>query len=264
MERDAVSRLARRVCSGVTKPPYTLTLLGGLDLKGPAGSENALLVQSKIVGMLAYLALPSIGRFVRRDLLAALLWPDLDQERARKAVRQSIHAVRATLGAEALPGRGDEEVALSAAHVRCDVTSFSEAADSGMLMEALRLYAGELLPGFHVTDCAEFDRWLDDERAAARERAAAVTWALAQRLESDNELSNAAVMARRSVRLTWTDERALRRALSMLDRLGDRAGAARLYDEFAKRLMTELEVHPSDETARLMARIRGNGDSARA
>jgi DNA-binding SARP family transcriptional activator len=129
-----------------------------------------------------------------------------------------------------------------------------------MLMEALQLYGGELLPGFHVPDCAEFDRWLDDERAAARERAAAATWALAQRLESDNQLSNAAAMARRSVRLTWTDERALRRALSMLDRLGDRAGAARLYDEFATRLMKELEVHPSDETARLMAGIRGDAN----
>ena len=63
-------------------------------------------------------------------------------------------------------------------------------------MEALSFYAGELLPGFHVSDCAEFARWLDDERAAARERAAAVTWALAQRLESDNQLRNAAPMAR--------------------------------------------------------------------
>ena len=247
----------------MTNPPYTLTLLGGLDLKGPSGSENALLVQSKVVGMLAYLSLPSIGRFVRRDLLAALFWPELDQERARKAVRQSIHAARATLGAEALPGRGDEEVALSAAHVRCDATAFTEAANSGMLLEALRLYGGELLPGFHVPDCAEFDRWLEDERAAARERAAAATWALAQRLESDNQLSNAAAMARRSVRLMWTDERALRRALAMLERLGDRAGAARLYDEFATRLMAELDVHPSDETARLMARIRGDVDSPR-
>lgn len=112
------------------------------------------------------------------------------------------------------------------------------------------------MPGFHLAECLEFDQWLEQERMNARERAAGAAWALAKRLESDQQLSDAVGMARRSVRIAWTDERALRRALLMLDRLGDRAGALRLYEEFARRLRTELEAEPSPETVEVAARLR--------
>ena len=46
------------------------------------------------------------------------------------------------------------------------------------------------------------------------------------------------------------DERVLRRALTMLDRLGDRAGALRTYDDFARRLRREFDADPSAETSR--------------
>lgn len=239
--------------------PYSLSLFGSVDLRGSDPAASALLVQSKVVALLAYLAVPSLGRFVRRDTLVGLLWPELDQAHARSALRKTAHAIRAVLGADALVGRGDEELALSPEHVWCDATAFTQAADAGLLMQALQLYHGELMPGFHLDQCLEFDRWLESERAAAHERAAAAAWVLAQRFESDNQLSDAAGMARRAVRFSWTDERALRRALTMLDRLGDRAGAARLYDEFQRRLKADLDIAPSEETAALMARIRQNG-----
>lgn len=241
----------------MTAAPHQLSLFAGIDLRGPTTQASEVLVQSKVVALLAYLCVPSVGRFVRRDTLVGLLWPELDQTRARKALRQAIHAIRTGLGADALPGRGDEEVAIAPEHVWCDVAAFTQAADTGFLMQALQLYRGDLMPGFHLAQCAEFDQWLEAERTAARERAAAAAWALAQRFESQNQLSDAAGMARRSIRFSWTDERALRRALTMLERLGDRAGAARLYEDFSKRLRDELGIEPSEETRRLIARIRG-------
>ena len=42
----------------------------------------------------------------------------------------------------------------------------------------------------------------------------------------------------------------------MLAAIGDRAGAARPYDEFARRLRTELDVDPSDETVALIQALR--------
>jgi serine/threonine-protein kinase len=216
------------------------------------------LLQSKAIALLAYLAVPSAGRFVRRDALVGLLWPELDQARARKALRQTTLAIRNAIGAESLQSRGDEDLALNADLVQCDATEFTRAADSGLLARALDLYRGELMPGFHLTDCSEFDRWLEGERADARDRAAGAAWALAQRLESSQKLSEAGMMARRAMKFSWSDERALRRALGMLERLGDRAGAARLFEDFRARLATDLEVAPSAETEALIARIRGS------
>jgi serine/threonine-protein kinase len=63
-------------------------------------------------------------------------------------------------------------------------------------------------------------------------------------------------VARIAARRTWTDERVLRRALIMLDRIGDRAGAISLFDAFARRLRSELDAAPSPETAALVARLR--------
>src|SRR4051812_12743262 len=93
---------------------YTLTLLGNIDLHGPTPDVGDVLVNAKVVATLAYLAIPSVGRFVRRDSLVGLLWPELDQARARKALRQVVWTVRGALGDDVLLGRGDEELALSA------------------------------------------------------------------------------------------------------------------------------------------------------
>jgi serine/threonine-protein kinase len=152
--------------------------------------------------------------------------------------------------------RGDEEIALSEDLVWCDVAAFTAAADSGLLMQALKLYRGELLPGLHLPDAWEFDRWLEQQRIEARERASAAAWALAQRFESNSQLSDAGRWARVAARYSDTDERALRRALQMLDRLGDRAGALKLYEDFARRLKTNLQADPSPETQLLVRQLR--------
>lgn len=237
--------------------PYSLWLFGSIDLRGSHGAVTELLVQSKAMALLAYLSVPSMGRFVRRDTLVGLLWPELDQVRARKALRQTILAVRSAIGGDGLVGRGDEELTLAAEAVWCDVSAFTASAEAGRLSEALHLYRGELMPGFHLAECAEFDRWLEQQRADARERAAGAAWALARGLEEEDKLTDAAGMARRAVRFSWSDERALRRALGMLERLGDRAGAARLYEDFRTRLAADLDVAPSAETVQLIERIRG-------
>jgi DNA-binding SARP family transcriptional activator len=236
--------------------PYSLSLLGGNDLKREGIPANDLLVQSKVVALLAILAVPSVGRFVRRDTIVGMLWPELDQARARTALRKAVHSIRGTIGAEVLINRGDEELALSATHVESDVSAFMVATDGGFLLQALQLYKGDLMPGFHVDGCAEFERWLEDERAAIRERASAAAWALAQRFESEKQLTDAAGMARRAAKFSWSDERALRRALMMLDRVGDHSGAARLYEEFERRLKADLDMAPSPETVALIEDIR--------
>jgi serine/threonine-protein kinase len=237
--------------------PVSLALFGTIDLRSEGAVVDQILVNDKAIALLALLAVPTLDRFVRRDAVVGVLWPELDQTRARTALRKTIHVLRRALGADVIVSRGDEDVALSRALVWCDVSTFIESADDGLLLKALQLHRGELMPGFHLADCWEFDRWLEEQRAAARERAAGAAWAMAQRFEGDQQLSDAAGMARWSVRHSWSDERALRRALSMLDRIGDRAGALRLYDEFARRLKAELDAQPSRETIELATRLRG-------
>jgi serine/threonine-protein kinase len=233
-----------------------LQLLGGIELHGIGDDvADAILAQPKAVAFLAYLAL-SPGRFQRRDLLAALFWPELDQAHARAALRKLVFVVRSALGPESIASRGDEELSLASGALTCDVREFLASAEAGHLANALDLYRGELMPGFHIAGCAHLDAWLDDQRAAVRERAAAAAWALAHRLEGQANYTEAGRWARRAVRYTGDDERVLRRAVQMLDRLGDRAGALKLYDDFARQLRRSLDGEPSAETQALIATLR--------
>jgi len=243
-------------------PTLRLHLLGGIAFKGlPDGEADALLAQSKVVGLLAYLALSPRGVFQRRDRLAAMLWPELDQGHARTALRKAIHVARTALGEAAVLGRGDEEVSLSEA-ITCDASDLRQAAKDGRLGLVLELYRGELMPGFHLNDCIDFESWLEEHRRDLQEEAVAACVALAQYLEQEDDFTEAAKYARKATRLDWSNERVLRRSLTMLDRLGDRAGALRLYEEFARRLKRELDADPSRETIQLIEALREGRTSA--
>jgi serine/threonine-protein kinase len=238
---------------------HKLYLLGGIDLRTDPDDKTAanVLAQSKAIATLAYLALSPRGRQQRRDKIVGLLWPELDQEHARAALRKSLHVLRGALGEEVIESRGDEELAVPADALWCDAAAFREASDKGELAHAIELYEGELMPGFHLPECIDFDLWLEDQRRALQERAAAAAWALAERFEVDKRMTIAGKWARRAVEYAGTDERVLRRTMTMLDRLGDRAGALRVYAEFARRLRKELDAEPSPDSVKLAATMRG-------
>lgn len=241
-----------------------LFLLGGLELRGvDPDSADRLLAQPKLGALLALLALSPGQRPQRRDRIVGLLWPELDQAHARAALRKAVHALRATLGSENLRNRGDEEIGLVMPPVWCDAVELGLAADDGRMLRVVELFRDELMPGFHLTGCGEFQRWLDEERTTARERASAAAWGLACTLENDKQFTDAGRMARKAVRYSTDDERVLRRTLTMLTRIGDNAGAIRLYDSFAARMRAELDAEPAPETVALVRSLREQGTGTR-
>ena len=242
---------------GPTRAGPALYLLGGVDLRGfPPEEASKLLTQSKVVALLAVLALAPAAAFTRRDRIVGLLWPELDQPHARTALRKAVHLARSTLGEEVLLSRGDEELAIAPDALWCDATDLRRSIERGQLERAVELYQGDLMPGFYLPECHDFDGWLESQRTSLLEDVVAATWALAQHLESGDKRTDAVRHAKKAARLAWSNERVLRRSIEMLVRLGDRAGALRTYEDFAHRLRKELESEPSAETIRLMESIR--------
>ncbi len=240
-----------------------LRLLGTLAVRVNAGHEAAaVLAQPKRLALLAYLAAALPSGFHRRDILLALFWPEADQEHARTALRKSLHFLRHELGAGVIVSRGDEEIGVLEGDVWCDVREFDRALAAGQVADALGLYGGDLLPGLFVSEAPRFERWLEAERTRLRNEAAAAAWALAGRLERERDPDGAARWARWAGALAPEDERAVRRLIALLGRLGDRAGAVRAYQEFATHLEREYEVGPSAETQALVSAVReGRADA---
>jgi serine/threonine-protein kinase len=234
-----------------------LHVLGFIDLRDESGGElRSVLAQPKRLALLAYLAAASPIGPQRRDTLLAMFWSDLDQEHARNALSKAVHFLRRSLGEGAIMSRTADELALNESVVWTDVRAFAVALEENRTEEALELYRGDLLPSFFVPEAAGFEEWLERERVRLRSRAAAAAKALAQRHEAGRHLTLALAAARRAVELSDGDERPFRRLVELLDRSGDRAGAVRAYEEFVRKLKTELEVEPSAETVALIERIK--------
>ena len=237
-------------------------MLGRVSLINPnAHDVQSLLGQPRRLALLAYLATPPPGMH-RRDNLLALFWPELDQAHARNALRQALHVLRRALGTSAVTSHGDEEVGLDFEQVWCDVAAFERAIADGQLRDAIELYRGDLLEGFFISDAPGFERWLETERDRLRSTAVGAARALVERATEEGDANSAAEWARRGLRLAPLDEGLIQRLIEALDRLGDRAGAVRAYDDFARRLGQELEVRPSAETQALLAAVRSRVQAA--
>ena len=237
-----------------------LQVLGTLRVEGtdPAVADE-LLAQPKALALLLFLALARPAGLQQRDRLVGLFWPEVDQDRARTALRGTLHRLRQLLGEDAIESRGSESVALAPGRVTCDALEFIEALAKDRLRSAVNLYQGELLPSFFLPGSDEFERWLEAERAYYAERFIQCAWQLVEQYEQDSQATSATHLARVVARIASTDERMVRRVITKLYELHDRAGAIEVYSRFATRLRKEYNVEPSAETVRLVERIR-SGD----
>ena len=238
-------------------------LLGALHLTDAQGREvQSLLTRPRRLALLAYLAAATPRRLHRRDSLLPLFWPELDQEHARAALRQALHVVRDALGTDVIVSRGDEEVGLDLQLVSCDVVAFDRAVAAGESREALELYRGNLLEGFFIPEAGDFERWLEAERARLIHAAARCARELLEQSKAEGDVTAAVDWARRAAQLAPHDEELQRRLITLLDRLGDRAGAVASYEEFARRLAADLETEPAAETKAVITAVRARQTAA--
>jgi len=232
-------------------------ILGSLDLTGSDGAPlPAPLSRPKWVALCAYLATATPRGFHRRDTLAALLWPELDQARARHALRQVLYGLRQELGESVVGVRGDEDIAFNSDLVWCDAVAFCDSVAHGDHKRALELFRGDFLTGFHLSESLQFERWMEDERSRLKELAAGAAWALAHLHLEDRRLVDAERTAQKALALVPTDESEIRRFIEAIADAGDRAAAVGFYQKFARRLAEDLEIEPATETRLLIEAVR--------
>lgn len=232
-----------------------IRFLGGLAVHELEPTEfQKLLNRPRLVALLAYLAVRP--GFRRRDTLIGLLWPESGQALARARLRKSLFRLRQALGNEAVLNRGAEEVALATSVLRSDVGRFEQALAEGSAEQALTLYAGDLLPGFFLPDAPAWESWLEDERHRLRELALTAALRLVRECEANDRPEDALRWAREACRVSPEDEPAAATLIRLLAQRGDRVGAIRHFDRFARRLEKELDVEPSEELCGLAGTLR--------
>jgi DNA-binding SARP family transcriptional activator/TolB-like protein len=208
------------------------------------------------VALLAYLALRAARGPERRDTLLGMFWPESSTSHARGALRNALHFLRGALGPGAIRSIGSEEVHLDLDLIWCDAVEFDRFYDGGDLAAALRLYDGDLLEGFFISEAPGFEHWLDGQRARLRERAAEAARTLAAEAEATSETGLAIVRLRHLLALAPTDEATARNLMRLLATADDRGRALRVYADLETLLQDEYGLEPAAETRALADAIR--------
>lgn len=208
--------------------------------------------QPKCFSLLVYLAVER--RSVQRALLASLLYPELDESHARGALRQLLFRLTRSVG-DAVVRDGRQAVRIDTAGVRCDAADLRRLLGESRHEEALAMYEGDFLSGFHVPDSAELERWIEEERQGLLKQAVDGAWELVRGAQSRGDLPAARKWARWALSRTPYDEERLREYLLLLREAGQALEAAAAYQDFARRLRDELELTPSPGTRRLVEDI---------
>ncbi len=232
-----------------------LKVLGGASLTRDGERLAGILSGPKRMAFLIYLALGNREQAYERDDLLARFWPEADEARGRAAFRQLLHVVRRDLGPGIIESEGSR-LRLVPGAVQCDAVLLEEWTADGRWGEALELYKGELLAGFHLPGVPDFEEWLTLRRRRLREQAVAAGRRWARHLEEEGDGAAAIRTLRRVLALSPFDQDALRALMSLHVERGDHGQAVLAYEGFARRLQAELGLPPSDETRSLLERAR--------
>lgn len=232
---------------------FRLKLFGGLSLEGPDGPVGGRATQRHRLALLALLA--TIGRSgVLRERLVAYLWPDYAADKGRRLLSDSLYRINRTLGSEAVASTADA-LHLDPAVVASDVAAFRQAVQADRWEEAVDLYSGSFLDGFHLPGAPEFDHWVEEQR---RQLARARTDALQKLAEGASSDPAAAVVW--WLRLAEADPYSARIARCVMEALverGDRAAAVRHAREYVERVERDLEIAPDPGLLQFAEEIAG-------
>jgi DNA-binding SARP family transcriptional activator len=227
----------------------SLRLFGVASLEGDAGAVSGPAIQQHRVALLALLATaPACS--LPRTKLAAYLWPERTEDRARKLLNQAVRVLRGVLGADAVRSEG-QALRLDAAVLPSDVIAFRAALVAGDPRTAVALYQGPFLDGFLLPDATEFEHWAAGERERLGSEYAGALETLAEAAAREGDVLGAVSWWKARATHDPYDSRVAIRLMEALAAAGNPAGAVRHAEAHATLLMTELSIAPTADLVAL-------------
>ncbi|MDJ0755242.1 MAG: AAA family ATPase [Ardenticatenaceae bacterium] len=221
-----------------------LLLLGPLRVRFRPDGPLQLLTGNR-AALLGYLGLQVHTQFqTSRSRLAGILWPDVDEERARHLLSNTLYRLQKQLPELSLHLHTTVET-VSLTNLAVDVVTFRQltrAVSPTDWRTALELYQGDLLE--------EVDgQWVAGERALLREVYLATLTRTCRHLEQITEanLHEALLLAQRWAQADPLNEQAHTTLMRLYARLGRPAAAQRQYQTLQTLLAEELGLKPSSE-----------------
>lgn len=231
-----------------------LRTLGGLSVDGGEESRSGAGSQRKALALLALLAAAG-PRELSRDKLVAYLWPESPADRANHRLTQLIYSLRRDLKAEDL-FLGSTDLRLNTGIITTDLAEFTAALEAGDFERAAAAYGGPFLDGFFLSDSAEFDHWLEQERVRLAQRHASAVESLARAATARGDLVATVDWWRQLSQADPLNARMTIGYMEALSAAGDRAGALRIARSHEALLRSEFDAEPDPAVVAVVERLR--------
>ena len=243
------------------------------------GEQTLTFSTRKALALLAYLVVE--GGTHARKTLSESLWPELDAEHGRAALRATLFELRNLLDRSYEPGEQR--------HLLVEHDTLGVAQDSSLLLDlhlidavskrvggrrvdlltdrmdgelldlleqATRLVRGPILASFTLRDAPFFDEWTRQHREDWHLHQHQLFDALSRLYERAGEVERALETVSRWLGFDPVQEEGYRRLMRLRFSSGDRVGALRAYTTCREVLADELELEPEPETVALANWIR--------
>ena len=220
------------------------------------------------MALAAYLALA--GQRQSRDVLADLLWPTLDREHGRSALRSTLRALTTPIPFEWIDADRTtlmlrRDVVLVDVHAFTSLLSGNESHGHSLDIvcdqcvslynQAIKLYQSDFMVGFSLSDSVDYDDWQMAQREWLRREFADVQRRLSVYYAELQQYPQAIRYAQQWLANDLLHEAAHRQLMRLYAANGQRTEALRQYQLAVDVLDAELATPPEDETTHLYETI---------
>lgn len=223
----------------------------------------------KAFALAAFLALS--GQPQSRDLLGDFLWPELDHEHGRSALRSTLRALTVAVPVEWVAA-DRASLALKPDQVWVDVNAFTGLIAQSSnhnhpldavcedcvtnYKQALALYRADFLAGYHLVGSPDYEDWQFSQREWLRREVSDLQRRLSDYYAQNLHYDQAIKHAHQWLGLDSLHEPAHRQLMRLYAANGQRSEAMRQYQQCVEVLDAELATPPESETVQLYESIQ--------
>lgn len=201
----------------------------------------------KAEALFYYLA---VEKKASRDSLVHLFWCDVDDQTAKKNLRNALYIIKKTLDSEVFKKGSRAVVELNEDVVQVDIDHVKEQRNWNALFEK-----GVFLEGFHVKDADPFEAWMFQMRDQLQDKMAEH---LQQALDSSmqkKQFEEAKSLCFQLLKLDEFDEAIYRKLMEIYAAERRYNRCIEIYQQLSETLDQELGIEPDLETTQLFEKI---------
>ncbi len=187
-----------------------------------------------------------------RDTLVEMLWGSVEEEIAKKSLRNAMYIVNKTFGDNVLVSPKRSIIMLNPEFTfNTDIETFLK--DEGC--RSIEAYTGEYLEGFLVKDADSFDKWIFSARNQYSDAYVNKLHKQIQKCIKEKNLGEVEFFCKNLIEVDEFNEKAYRILMNVYRKMGLYDKSIDVFNNLSKLLRSELSITPDQRTSELLGEI---------